>query len=148
MKVPYGYVRVSEMMMKSAVTGERMNRKFGIRDCLFLAVLFLLGIVLTAAIYIFSDGGSEVRITVDGQLYGTYALSEPQEIPIELEGRTANVVVIENGEARMLDADCPDGLCMHQGAISRDGQTIVCLPHKLVVEVVGGEKETYDSISG
>ena len=125
-----------------------MNHKFSMKDCLFLAVLFLLGIVLTAAIYIFSDGGSEVRITVDGQLYGTYALSEPQEIPIELEGRTANVVVIENGEARMLDADCPDGLCMHQGAISRDGQTIVCLPHKLVVEVVGGEKETYDSISG
>ena len=125
-----------------------MNRKFGMRDCLFLAVLFLLGIALTAAIYLFSGSGSEVRITVDGQLYGTYVLSEPQEIPIELDGRIANVVVIENGEAHMSDADCPDGLCMHQGAISRDGQTIVCLPHKLVVEVVGGEKETYDSISG
>ena len=48
----------------------------------------------------------------------------------------------------MKDAECPDKLCMRQGAISRDGQTIVCLPHKLVVEVIGGEKEAYDSISG
>lgn len=125
-----------------------MNHKFSMKDFLFLAVLFWLGIVLTAFIYLFSGSGSEVRITVDGQLYGTYVLSEPQEIPIELDGRIANVVVIENGEAHMSDADCPDRLCMHQGAISRDGQTIVCLPHKLVVEVVGGEQETYDSISG
>ena len=125
-----------------------MNRKFGIRDCLFLATLFLSGLVLTAAVYCFSDNGSEITVTVDGRLYGTYALSNPQEIPIELDGRVANMVVIEAGAAHMEDADCPDKLCVHQGAISRDGQTIVCLPHKLVVEVVGGEKEEYDSISG
>lgn len=125
-----------------------MNRKFGMRDCLFLASLFLFGMLLTIGIYRFSERGSKITITVDGQLYGTYALREPQEIPIELEGRIANVIVIENGSAYMKDADCPDKLCMHQGAIFRDRQTIVCLPHKLVVEVVGGKKEEYDSISG
>lgn len=31
---------------------------------------------------------------MDGQLYGTYALREPQEIPVELEGRLANVVMV------------------------------------------------------
>lgn len=127
--------------------GEGMDRKFGIRDCLFLAVLFLLGIALTAAVYCSSDNGSEIEITVDGQLYGTYSLGEPQRIPVNLEGRIANTVVIENGKAYMEDADCPDQLCMHQGVIKRDGQTIACLPHRLVVEVVGGEKEEYDSIS-
>lgn len=127
---------------------EKMNRKFGVRDGLFLASLFLIGIVLTAGIYCFSKQGSTITITVDGQLYGTYALNESREIPVELEGRVANIIVIEGGSAYMKDADCPDKLCMHQGAISRNGQTIVCLPHKLVVEVVGGEKEEYDSISG
>lgn len=127
---------------------EKMNRKFGVRDCLFLASLFLIGIVLTAGIYCFSKQGSTITITVDGQLYGTYALNESREIPVELEGRVANIIMIEGGSAYMKDADCPDKLCMHQGAISRNGQTIVCLPHKLVVEVVGGEKEEYDSISG
>ena len=100
------------------------------------------------AIYCFSKNGSTISITINGALYGTYALAEPQEIPVEYDGRIANIVVIENGRAHMKDADCPDKLCMRQGAISRDGQTIVCLPHKLVVEVIGGEKEAYDSISG
>lgn len=125
-----------------------MNREFGKRDIAFLAVLLVLGIALTLGIYCFSASGSEIRITVDGQLYGTYDLGEDQEISIELDGRVANVVIIENGAAYMRDADCPDGLCKRQGAISRDKQTIVCLPHKLVVEVVGGKEQTYDSISG
>lgn len=71
-----------------------MNQKFGIRDCLFLGSLFLFGIVLTIGIYSFSERGSKITITVDGQLYGTYALREPQEIPVELEGRLANVVMV------------------------------------------------------
>lgn len=125
-----------------------MKQTFGRRDCLFLAVLFALGIVLTVGIYCFSENGSAITVTVDGQLYGTYTLSEAREIPIELDGGISNVIVIEDGAAYMKDADCPDKLCMRQGAISRDGQTIVCLPHKLVVEVIGGEKEAYDSISG
>lgn len=125
-----------------------MKRAFGKTDLIFLAALLVLGIALTVGIYRFSESGSKILITVDGQLYGTYDLNENREIPIELNGRTANVVVIENGAAYMEDADCPDKLCVHQGKISRDGQTIVCLPHKLVVEVTGGEEKTYDSISG
>lgn len=124
-----------------------MNRKFGMRDCVFLAALFLLGMILTVAINSFSKDGSMINITVDGTLYGNYELSEPQEIPIELDGRIANIIVIENGSAHMKDADCPDRLCMRQGSIDQDGQTIICLPHKLVVEVTGGKKEAYDSIS-
>ena len=124
-----------------------MNRKFGMRDCVFLAALFLLGMILTVAINSFSKDGSMINITVDGTLYGSYELSEPQEIPIELDGRIANIIVIENGSAHMKDADCPDRLCMRQGSIDHDGQTIICLPHKLVVEVTGGKKEVYDSIS-
>lgn len=125
-----------------------MNREFGKKDIVFLAVLFVLGIALTVGIYCFSASGSEIRITVDGRLYGTYNLEKNQEISIELDGEIANVVVIEDGEAYMKDADCPDQLCIHQGAISRDKQTIICLPNKVVVEVVGGKEQTYDSISG
>lgn len=120
--------------------------KFGKKDVAFLIVLFLLGISLTFRIYHFSEGGSEIRITVDGELFGVYDLREDQEISVETGGGK-NVVTIADGEAYMAYADCPDGLCMHQGRISRDGQTIVCLPHRLVVEAVGGEEQEYDSIS-
>lgn len=129
------------------LTGEKMNRKFGVRDWLFLVSLFIFGILLTIGIYCFSEQGSAVTITVDGQLYGTYPLNASMEIPVELDGKVANTIIIEDGKASMKEADCPDRLCVHQGAIMRNKQTIVCLPHKLVVEVVGGEKEEYDSIS-
>ena len=46
------------------------------------------------------------------------------------------MIRIEDGQAYMEEADCPDGYCMEQGGISGQKQTIVCLPHKLVVEVI------------
>ena len=119
---------------------------FGKRDIVFLTALFLFGVALTFCIYHFSGSGSEIRITVDGALFGVYDLRENQEITVECENGV-NVIAIENGEAYMKAADCPDGLCMHQGKISRDKQTIVCLPHKLVVEAVGGKAQGYDAIS-
>lgn len=123
-----------------------MWSKFGKKDIVFLLGLFLFGLVLTVCIYRFSAGGSEIHITVDGALFGVYDLGEDQEISVESDSGV-NVVVIEDGAARMKSADCPDGLCVHQGSISREGQTIVCLPHRLVVEAVGGAKQEYDSIS-
>lgn len=55
-----------------------------------------------------------------------------------------NVITIANGTARMTEADCPHGNCTQQQPISQPGQQIICLPHKLWVEIVaqgssGGE---------
>lgn len=82
--------------------------------------------------------GKEIRITVDGETIGVYSLSENQEIPVYGE-LGENLIHIEDGKAWMEEADCPDGYCMEQGKISREKQTIVCLPHKLVVEVTADE---------
>ncbi|KAI4447103.1 hypothetical protein C823_001622 [Eubacterium plexicaudatum ASF492] len=47
----------------------------------------------------------------------------------------------------MIWADCPDQLCVHQKAISGQGETIVCLPNKIVVEIAEGEDADLDAIS-
>ena len=73
--------------------------KFGRRDMVFLAALFLLGLGLTLGIYMFSSGGSEIRITADGRLYGTYDLGKDQEISVETERGGVNLIAIENGAA-------------------------------------------------
>jgi hypothetical protein len=70
-----------------------------------------------------------------------------QEVDIVIDGVTTNVLVIEDGKADMTDADCPDRLCVHQRAISRNNETIVCLPNKVVVQVTGGEESEFDSIA-
>lgn len=109
--------------------------------------LLLSGILLTVGIYLFSKTGESVRITIDGTVYGTYSLNEDREIPVERDGSVINVVRIEDGSVRMEQATCPDALCIRQGAISRERQTIVCLPHKLVVEVYGTHEQEYDTVS-
>ena len=47
----------------------------------------------------------------------------------------------------LTEADCPDKLCVHQKAISKNHEMIVCLPNKVVVEVTGSEENGFDSIA-
>lgn len=84
--------------------------------------------------------GNQVIITVNGQEYGRYPLSENKEINVENENGY-NTVVISNGKVHMKDADCPDKYCVNQGDINKNGQTLICLPHKLSVEVNASDKE-------
>ena len=80
------------------------------------------------------------RVTLDGKIYGTYSLSRDQTIEVE-DGDFYNRIRIEDGKAYMEEANCPDGYCEEQGKISGHTQTIVCLPHKLVVEVLENEND-------
>ena len=54
-------------------------------------------------------------------------------------------MVIADGTADVTQADCPDKICVDHAPISRDRETIICLPHKLVVEVKGGEASEIDA---
>ena len=81
------------------------------------------------------EEGDLIQVTMDGKIYGTYSLEKDQVIEIE-EGSFYNKIRVEDGKVYMEEANCPDGYCEEQGKISRHTQTIVCLPHKLVVEVL------------
>lgn len=131
-----------------------MERRIGKKD------IFLLAAVLAAAILIWigyqathQEQGAQVQVTVDGTVYGTYELKpanqKTQVIEITNQNKeVTNVLTIEDGRARMTDADCPDQLCIHQGAISTAGGTIVCLPNKVVAEIIGdADDEAFDTIA-
>lgn len=90
--------------------------------------------------------GAQAVVTVNGKVYGTYSLSESQKIPIRIHGTTANVLQISDGYAKMTEADCPDKLCVHQGRIHAEGETIVCLPNKVVVSIQGGKDSSVDAV--
>ena len=71
----------------------------------------------------------------------TCSLSENQTIPIkDSKGNVTNVLEIKDGKAKMVEADCPDKLCMHQKSISSENENIVCLPNRVVVTVTGEDK--------
>ena len=52
-----------------------------------------------------------------------------------------NTFLIQDGKVKMEEADCPDGICTDHTAISRKNETIVCLPHKMVISVDVQEEE-------
>lgn len=58
-----------------------------------------------------------------------------------------NTIKIENGMVKIIDADCPDELCVKDGPISNPGEMLVCLPHKVVVEIKGYNKSEVDELS-
>jgi hypothetical protein len=47
----------------------------------------------------------------------------------------------------MTAADCPDKLCVKQRSIAKEGETIVCLPHRVVVKISGGERPVIDGVT-
>lgn len=66
------------------------------------------------------------------------------EIPA---GKSYNLLSVSDGEVRMEAADCRDQICVHHSPISSGGESIICLPHRLVVEIVGGsDKEALDGM--
>lgn len=114
---------------------------------------FLIGGVLILALGLFGwrlfsqEEGSQVVVRIDGQITAEYSLTEDRTVILNGCDGGNNTLEIADGTARMTEADCPDGLCVHQGEISYDGQTIVCLPHRIVVEIRGGENMDVDGLA-
>ena len=114
-------------------------------DLLLIALLLLLSAGLWA--WNARSGGGWAVVTVDGEEIGRYRLSEDREVPIQTE-RGSNLLVIRDGAAAVTEADCGDHTCVRRGTVSRRGETIVCLPHRLVVRIEGGEPPEFDGSVG
>lgn len=98
-----------------------------------IAAVLAAALALWVGMFLMRKGDyGTVRITVNGQEYGTYSLAEEQVITI---GDT-NVCEIKDGKVKMTEADCPDHLCIRQKAVGNSGGTIVCLPNQVVIEGV------------
>lgn len=102
--------------------------------------LIVVGFVMSFFLAFGQDDGARVEVMTGGKLYGVYSLDEDQTVTIRQDGHV-NTFEIKGGAARMTDANCRNHDCMQQGAISKTGETIVCLPHKVVLEITGGEEE-------
>ncbi|MBQ5430825.1 MAG: NusG domain II-containing protein [Lachnospiraceae bacterium] len=119
------------------------------RDLFLILFLLVLSCLFLLAFQIYHTmhkaRGGAVEITVDGKIFGTYPLEKDQVIPItNKKGVVSNTLTIKDGKAYMSHANCPDRLCMHQGRIDSDGQSIVCLPNKIVCTVHSDTKPDMD----
>ncbi len=111
-----------------------------------LLAIGILGFVMFKGIQKFAVSNHQIlRISVDGEVYGEYSLKDKQKIKI---GDTNVCQIEEDGTVIMTEADCPDHLCVKQGKIKQFGESIICLPNKVVLEIVANDTkaEQIDSI--
>lgn len=108
------------------------------KDILLLAFLLAAGVALASLIYIGQEEGTMVEVRVAGEVLHRYPLDRDLDKVIMGRSGGTNHLRIEAGEAWLEDASCPDGLCVHMGKISRVGQSIICLPNQVVIEVTSG----------
>ena len=123
--------------------GVRSNR-FWI--CVFGALALLSA---AASLVLLLGEADEAAIVLDGELINSISLSavgEPYFITVESD-QGLNVVAVEYGRIRVLEADCPDGSCVKQGWRSSGATPIVCLPHRLVIEFSRSKPQSIDAVT-
>lgn len=119
---------------------ENFSNKNKIRNDVILAAVI---VIIAVAGLLFINGtrveGNRVVVKINGVETQSYSLSENTEFEIKTGKNNSNynIVVIENGKVRVTEADCPDGICEDYRPISYVGETIICLPHKVVIEIIG-----------
>ena len=117
----------------------RKTKKTLRNDLLLLWGLLLLALLSYALYMLLRDTGDVVTVTVNGEVYAEYSLSEARTVTLpSYDGAGENLLVIENGAAYVASADCPDGICVAHAPISLVGDAIVCLPHRVVITVEEG----------
>ena len=108
------------------------------RDIILTLSLLVIAGVFLLIFNLNKSTGKTVVITENGSVYGTYNLSEDKVIDIN-STYGHNKVIIKDGKVHMEEADCPDKYCVDKGEISKTKESLICLPHKLVVEITDDE---------
>ena len=116
-------------------------------DVLLIAVLAVLGGALALFLWCTRQAGGTVTVQVDGEIIMELPLDKDAQVVLG-EGEHTNTLMIENGTARVVEASCPDQVCVRQGAVQYEGESIVCLPHRLIVTVEGGQGNGVDGSTG
>ena len=117
-----------------------MDKKRLKNDLILATVLLCTALLAWGLIRLTRVRGAYAVVTVDGQEQARFSLGEDIEYEILTEGGHVNRIVISGGKASVTEADCPDKLCVKQPEIGMKGQTIVCLPHKVVIRIEGGRE--------
>jgi hypothetical protein len=93
----------------------------------------------------FQSGGT-AHIYVDGDLYTSVNLDEDQTVEVITEAGS-NTLEVKDGYIDMISATCRDQLCVHMKHINKQGESIVCLPFRVHVEIEADQEVEVDAIS-
>lgn len=118
------------------------------KDIILIAAVLAISLISFAAIKMTQKDGKEVIVTVEGKEVYKTSIKKDQIYQIPEENGT-NVMQIKDGKVTMKKADCKDQICADHKAIEKSGETIVCLPHKVVIEIQSedGKEQELDGVT-
>lgn len=91
--------------------------------------------------------GKKVIITVNGNVYKEIVLNEKTNEKIKIDNEFGhNVVVVKDQKVYIEESDCKDKICMKKGKISLVGDSIICLPNRLLIKIVSDKEKGLDVI--
>ena len=112
-----------------------MKKRSWLADVLLIACVLLVAALGAVYLFFFKPAGDTVTVTMDGKVCAVYSLSQDGWYVITSGEGQQNVLVIQDGKASVVSATCPDGICAAHKPIHREGESIVCLPNKVVITV-------------
>ncbi|MCD7872985.1 MAG: NusG domain II-containing protein [Clostridiales bacterium] len=103
---------------------------------IFAAILFSAAAVFLCLNFFNADTGAAAKITLNGQTVAVLRLNEDTVYNVKINGEISNTVEIKNGFADVTYADCADKICVNHKKINKTGESIICLPNKVIITVV------------
>lgn len=111
-------------------------------DIVIIILLVVLSFIpeLVLGVFLKKDYDSKyAQVTVEGKVYKNIPLSTHRgEDIIEIKtDEGINIVSVKDDKVAIIEADCPDKICIQPGYIDEVGESLVCLPHRVMVEIKG-----------
>lgn len=135
------------MVKRKGARDGRDNKRLNLILVLAIAAIACVGLVATRLMGANTNADTATVVIRDGE-QNVYELPLSQNTTKSVTTDLGtNLIEIKDGRVHVEEADCPNQDCVHQGWIDAAGQQIVCLPHKLTVDIVDeSAKTTYDVV--
>lgn len=115
-----------------------------------IIIIFVIAITVASFVYNvnrnFISDNMSVVVKIGGEVVDTFKISDEVYKTYETE-YGYNILEIKNGLVAINDADCYDQICVNAKRIKANGESLVCLPHKFIVEIIGDKGGEVDAIS-
>lgn len=121
-------------------------------DVIIIVALIIISLIPEGVMFITNSNKHSslyVEVYSEGKLYKKLPLNKDSgKTTFTIDNELGdNVIEINNEQVKIIDADCPDKICVKAHAISKPGESLICLPHKLVVRIIGEGKQETDEVS-
>lgn len=128
-----------------AIFGKIMkNREISTKRDVVIVLTILIASIGWAIIASHSKKAAEAVVIVHSKVYKVVSLNKNETFKIKWNGKYLMTVQVKDGAIRAKDSTCKNKICVHTGWISRDGQSIVCVPNRIIIYTKGAKPASFD----